>query len=46
MIKNNKKKNKEKKGNDANLFKFFGFIQIWYFSTAENVADVLKERLF
>jgi len=32
--------------NDANLFKLFGLIQIWYFSTAENIADVLKKRLF
>ena len=33
------------KASDANLFKLFGFVQIWNFSTAENVADVLKEGL-
>ena len=41
-----KKKTERKKENDANLFKFVGFIQIWYFSTAEDVADIFKERLF
>ena len=33
------------KASDANLFKLFGFVQIWHFSTAENVADVLKKGL-
>jgi len=51
MLKNNEllKTEREREGNkrnDTNLFKLFGFIQIWYFSTAENIADILQERLF
>ena len=36
----------EVKAKDANLFKLFGFVQIWYFATAEDVADVFKEWFF
>lgn len=28
----------------TNLFKLFGFIQIWNLATAEDVTDVFKER--
>lgn len=30
----------------ANLFKLLRFVQIWYFSAAEDVTDVFKERFF
>ena len=28
----------------TNLFKLFGFVQIWNLATAEDVTDVFKER--
>lgn len=31
--------------NEANLFKLFWFVQIWYFSAAEDVTDIFKECL-